>query len=98
VDVRSYPDAVFYFAMAVGIYSIRRQRARINAPRPEFKAWDVAIIFCIGIQVFLLIMPWIPPKAGIYAGNVSFFYATAILTGLSMYVPPPNPLIIVSDV
>jgi hypothetical protein len=29
-------------------------------------------------------MPWVPPKGGIYAGDVSFFYATYCLAGLGI--------------
>lgn len=75
--------------MAVGIYTIRAQRKRINVGPSEFRAWDISVGFYIAIQGFLLVMPWVPPKGGIYAGNVTFFYATAIITGLSLYVPHP---------
>ncbi|KAK0122744.1 hypothetical protein ONS96_009779 [Cadophora gregata f. sp. sojae] len=84
VDLSSYPSAVFSLLMAIGIYTIRRQRKRINVGPSEFRAWDIVVAFYIAVQVFLLVMPWLPPKGGIYAGNVSFFYATAILTGLSL--------------
>ena len=70
--------------MALGVYTIRKQRKRINVGSSEFRAWDIAVGFYIAVQVFLLVMPWLPPKAGIYGGNVSFFYATAILVGLSL--------------
>ncbi|EPE30545.1 hypothetical protein GLAREA_03512 [Glarea lozoyensis ATCC 20868] len=84
VDLKSYPDAVFNGAVAVGIFLIRRQRKRINAERPEFKAWDVVLLFYIAIQIILLVMPWVPPAGGIYAGSVSFFYATYALTGIAI--------------
>jgi hypothetical protein len=102
VDLKSYPDAVFAGCVAVGVFIIRRQRKRINAERPEFKAWDVVLLFYIAIQVILLVMPviisplfqtelsliqisqWVPPAGGIYAGSVSFFYATYCLTGIGM--------------
>jgi len=100
--LKSYPDALFAGCVAVGVFLIRRQRKRINAERPEFKAWDVVLLFYIGIQVILLVMPvsilpllktgivliftlqWVPPAGGIYAGSVSFFYATYALTGIGM--------------
>ncbi|KAK0102081.1 hypothetical protein ONS96_006045 [Cadophora gregata f. sp. sojae] len=84
VDLKSYPDAVFVLVMAVGLYIIRRNRKRINAEAPEFRAWDVVVIFWILIQVLLLVMPWVPPAGGIYAGSVSFFYATYCFTGLGI--------------
>ncbi|OBT40134.1 hypothetical protein VE00_09946 [Pseudogymnoascus sp. WSF 3629] len=43
---------------------------------------DVVLLFYIAIQVILLVMPWVPPVGGIYAGSVSFFYATYYLTGI----------------
>jgi amino acid transporter len=86
VDLQNYPESVFFFAMAVGIYLIRRQRARIGVGRSEFKAWDVAIGLFILVKVLLLVMPWVPPEDGIYAGSVTFFYATYCLAGLGMLV------------
>ena len=32
----------------------------------------------------MLIMPWVPPKGGIYAGDVSFFYSTYCIVGLAV--------------
>jgi hypothetical protein len=29
-------------------------------------------------------MPWVPPKGGINAGSVSFFYATYCIAGIGM--------------
>ncbi|CZT12731.1 related to methionine transport protein, high affinity [Rhynchosporium agropyri] len=84
VDLKSYPDAVFMLVMALGLFFIRRHRKRVNAGAPEFKAWDVIVIFWILIQVLLLVMPWVPPAGGIYAGSVSFFYATYCFTGLGI--------------
>jgi hypothetical protein len=57
VDLKSYPDAVFTGCVAVGVFIIRQQRKRINAERPEFKAWDVVLLFYIAIQIILLVMP-----------------------------------------
>ncbi|KAF3353391.1 hypothetical protein VdG1_08375 [Verticillium dahliae VDG1] len=79
VSLQTYPSAMFFVAMVLGVYIIRRRRARSNQPRPEFKAWHVAVIFFLLIQVYLLVMPWFPPEGGIYAGDVSFFYATYCL-------------------
>ena len=36
-------------------------------------------------------MPWYPPAGGPYAGNVSFWYATYVVTGLGMYAVLPFP-------
>ncbi|KAM0280648.1 hypothetical protein ACHAQH_003955 [Verticillium albo-atrum] len=84
VSLKTYPDAMFYVAMAAGVYIIRRRRNRSNQPRPEFKAWHVAVIFFLLVQVYILVMPWFPPAGGIYAGDVSFFYATYCLVGIAI--------------
>jgi hypothetical protein len=84
VDLANYPNSFFLFLMAVGVYLIRRQRRRVQAPRSEFKAWDVAVGIFIASKIFLLVMPWYPPAGGIYAGSVSFFYATSSITGIAM--------------
>jgi len=44
----------------------------------------VFLIFFNLIQVYILVMPWWPPKGGIYAGDVSFFYATYCITGIGV--------------
>ena len=84
VDLQNYPESLFFFAMAIGIHLIRRQRAKIGVGRSEFKAWDAAIGLFILVKVLLLVMPWVPPETGIYGGSVSFFYATYCLAGLGM--------------
>ncbi|KAL8403543.1 hypothetical protein RB594_008710 [Gaeumannomyces avenae] len=86
VSLKTYPDGVFHFAMAVGVYLIRHRRARAGIPASEFRAWDVAVVFFILIQVYILAMPWWPPAGGIYAGDVSFFYATYCLVGIAILV------------
>ncbi|KAJ4055801.1 hypothetical protein NW756_003058 [Fusarium oxysporum] len=35
-------------------------------------------------QVFLLVMPWIPPECGIYAGTVSFLWCTYVIVGIGI--------------
>ncbi|KAH7170004.1 amino acid permease-domain-containing protein [Dactylonectria macrodidyma] len=84
VSLSTYPSAMFNFALAIGVYILRRRRARSGLGHSEFKAWHVAVIFWIFIQVFVLAMPWWPPKGGIYAGSVSFFYATYCLVGIAI--------------
>lgn len=84
VSLGTYPDAMFRFAMAVGVYVIRRRRAKAGIGRSDFKAWHPAVIFYTLIQVFVLVMPWYPPKGGPYAGDVSFWYATYCVVGIAM--------------
>ena len=85
-DLSVLPTAAFNFAMAVGLYVVRWRRKRANLPRPQFRAWDPVVIFNILVQVYLLVMPWYPPAGGQYAGDVSFWYATYVVTGIGMYV------------
>ncbi|KAJ0304029.1 hypothetical protein Brms1b_011397 [Colletotrichum noveboracense] len=56
-DLQVYPSAFFGFVMSVGLYVVRWRRSRLNLPPPEFKAWDVIIIFNIAKDLYLLIMP-----------------------------------------
>lgn len=83
-DLQVYPSAFFGFVMSVGLYIVRWRRKRLNLPRPTFKAWDVIIIFNITKDVYLLVMPWYPPNGGVFAGDVSFWYATYVIAGIGM--------------
>ncbi|KAK0638307.1 High-affinity methionine permease [Lasiodiplodia hormozganensis] len=83
-DLAVLPKAVFDLAMAVGIYIVRWRRRKANLPEPEFKAWNVVIIFNILVQLYLVIMPWYPPAGGQYDGDVSFWYATYAVTGIAI--------------
>jgi amino acid transporter len=84
VSLKSYPDAVFHAAMGAGLVLLRRRRARSGTPRSAFRAWWILVGLYILSQIYLLVMPWIPPKTGIYGGTVSFFYATYMLVGLAI--------------
>jgi hypothetical protein len=74
--------------MAVGLYFTRRSRKRLNIPAPSkrasFRAWHVAILFTIAVNLFMLIMPWYPPTGGATGGDVSFWYATYVVTGIGI--------------
>ncbi|KAL2829857.1 amino acid permease-domain-containing protein [Aspergillus pseudoustus] len=87
-DLAIYPRALFDLAMGVGVYIVRwrRRNAPVPLPEPEFKAWHIAIIFNIFVQLYLLIMPWYPPSGGKYGGDVSFWYATYAVTGIAILV------------
>lgn len=84
VDLASYPDAFFKFLMAVGLFVLRYRRSRIGITRAEYKAWDAAVAFYILINLYMIVMPWYPPAGGVYAGDVSFWYATYVVTGIAM--------------
>ncbi|KAM0717828.1 hypothetical protein Q7P37_006160 [Cladosporium fusiforme] len=84
VDLQNYPESMFFFLMAAGIYLIRRQRNKLGLGRSEFRAWDVAIGLFILVKVLLLIMPWVPPEGGATGGSVSFWYATYCVAGIGI--------------
>jgi hypothetical protein len=82
--LKIYPDAFFLLLMAVGLLLVRWRRRNLNLPSPQFRAWTFVVVFSILVQVFLLIMPWYPPDGGPFAGDVSFWYATYVVTGIGM--------------
>ncbi|OAL40595.1 hypothetical protein AYO20_00331 [Fonsecaea nubica] len=90
VDLANYPSSFFNFLMAVGIYFVRAQRRRLNVPPPSkayrFQAWHVAVLFTIAVNLYMLIMPWYPPTGGATGGDVSFWYATYVVTGIGILV------------
>jgi hypothetical protein len=86
VDLQTYPAAAFNLAMAVGLYFIRWRRKRLGLPRASYRAWDASVIFAILVCLFQLIMPWYPPDGGPFAGDVSFWYATYVVTGIGIIV------------
>ncbi|TDZ15988.1 High-affinity methionine permease [Colletotrichum orbiculare MAFF 240422] len=86
ISLKTYPDGLFHFAMALGVYLIRRRRARANLGPTEFKSWHVTVIFFILLQVYILAMPWWPPKGGPYSGSVSFWYATYCVVGIAIMI------------
>ncbi|RYO98865.1 hypothetical protein DL766_001407 [Monosporascus sp. MC13-8B] len=84
--LRSYPQGLFYLAMAIGVYLIRYRHKRAGRQPPEFRTWDPVLIFFTLIQVYIIAMPWWPPAGGPYAGDVSFWYATYCVVGIAVIV------------
>lgn len=84
MSLKVYPEALFHLALAVGLYVVRYRHKRVGRDRTEFRAWHAVVVFFILIQVFVVVMPWWPPKGGPYAGDVSFWYATYCVTGIAM--------------
>jgi hypothetical protein len=70
--------------MAIGLYIIRYRRRKLGLPRSQFRAWDAAVIFNILVNSYLVIMPWYPPATGRNGGDVSFWYAAYVVTGIAM--------------
>ncbi|KAI0438117.1 high-affinity methionine permease [Xylaria telfairii] len=86
VSLKTYPDGIFFVAMAIGVWIIRYRHKRLNRERPAFKAWDICLVFFLLIQLYTIATPWIPPKGGPYAGEVSFWYATYAVVGIGAIV------------
>lgn len=86
VDLAIHPAAFFNFITAIGIYTVRWRRSKLQVERSEFKAWHIAILFTLAINAFMLIGPWYPPATGATGGNVPFWYATYVVTGIGMSV------------
>jgi len=84
VDLQSYPANVFSFLTTLGLFFVRKRRESIGALPSEFRAWNVVLVFALAVNVYLLVLPWIPPVSGIYGGDVSFFYATYCIVGLAL--------------
>jgi hypothetical protein len=86
VSLKTYPDSIFLVAMTLGVYIFRYRYKTVGRKPAEFKAWDVAVIFYLLTNVYLLVMPWFPPKDGPYAGDVSFWYATYCVVGIAILI------------
>lgn len=83
-DLQVYPSSCFNLLMASGIYVLRYNRKRLGLPRPTFRAWNAVLVFNIFVQLYLIIMPWYPPTGGATGGDVSFWYGTYIVVGISI--------------
>lgn len=81
-DLAVYPSAIFNLALAVGLFVLRWRRKKANLPPPDFQAWNIVVLFSILVQVYLVVMPWYPPKKG--GADVSFWYGTYIVTGIGI--------------
>ncbi|KAI1190677.1 high-affinity methionine permease [Nemania serpens] len=84
VSLKTYPDGIFFVAMAIGLWIVRYRHKRLNRERPAFKAWDICLVFFLLVQIYTIATPWIPPKGGPYAGSVSFWYATYAAVGIGV--------------
>ncbi|KAK2460980.1 hypothetical protein APHAL10511_007450 [Amanita phalloides] len=84
VDLQQYPYYIFSLLMVIGLFLVRKRRKNMGLPPSEFRAWNFVLVFCITVNIFLLVMPWVPPVGGIYAGDVSFFYATYCIVGIAV--------------
>lgn len=86
VDLAVYPGNVFNLLLVVGVVFIRRRRSHAGLPRPQYRAWDIAIAFATLTNTYMLIAPWYPPLKGAHGGDVSFWYGTYLVVGIGLYV------------
>jgi Amino acid permease len=84
VNLSIYPSQAFQLALAIGLYLVRWERRKAGLAPPGFRAWHVAIIFSILVNIYCLVMPWYPPPGGKDAGLFSFWYAAYVVTGIGM--------------
>ncbi|KZP26305.1 high-affinity methionine permease [Athelia psychrophila] len=86
VDLNSYPKAVFALATVAAVYILRRRNKVEGRPKAPYRAWHLALVIAILQNVFVLAMPWWPPKTGRDGGDVSFWYATYCVVGIGILV------------
>jgi hypothetical protein len=79
VNLSVYPAQAFSLALAVGLYLVRHERKKAGLARPDFRAWDIAIIFSILVNIY-----WYPPPGGKDGGEFTFWYAAYVVTGIGM--------------
>ncbi|GAM36374.1 hypothetical protein TCE0_018f05416 [Talaromyces pinophilus] len=84
VDLAVYPGNVFNLLLVVGVVFIRRRRSHAGLPRPQYRAWDIAIAFATLTNTYMLIAPWYPPLKGAHGGDVSFWYGTYLVVGIAL--------------
>ncbi|KAK4688973.1 hypothetical protein P7C73_g1143, partial [Tremellales sp. Uapishka_1] len=82
VALSNYPNSFFLGLMTLGLFFVRRERKLLNLPKSEYRSWTFVVVFYLASILFLLIMPWVPPKGGINAGAFHFAYFTSSLVGL----------------
>ncbi|WVR04209.1 hypothetical protein IAU60_001209 [Kwoniella sp. DSM 27419] len=78
VALQNYPSSFFLALMTFGLFIVRRDRRRLNLPRPEYRSWTFVVVFFLATNVFLLIMPWVPPAGGINNSSFGFFYGASV--------------------
>ncbi|KAF2811971.1 high affinity methionine permease [Mytilinidion resinicola] len=86
IDLSIYPSSFFQLTLAVGLLVYRWRRKHVGLPKAEYRAWDVAVYFCIAANLYSVIMPWYPPAGGATGGDVSFWYATYCVVGIGIII------------
>ncbi|KIL53804.1 hypothetical protein M378DRAFT_114171 [Amanita muscaria Koide BX008] len=86
LDLTSYPrlvnQLIFYVAMCIGVWRLRRRRAETGLAPSEFEAKNIYIFVYLLASLLMILMPWVPPEPG--QGDVSFWYATYCVVGIAI--------------
>jgi len=82
LDLASYPQLVFYVAMCIGVWVLRRRRAKTGLAPSKYEAKNVYILGFLFYCLLLILLPWVPPEPG--QGDVSFWYATYCVAGIAI--------------
>lgn len=82
--LQNYPNSLFLALMTVGLFLIRRQRKLAGLPKSAYRSWTFVVLFYLAAQLFMLVMPWVPPSAGINASSFGFLYAASSITAVGL--------------
>ncbi|KAJ5677410.1 uncharacterized protein N7477_003043 [Penicillium maclennaniae] len=58
-------------------------RLSINLPRPEYRAWNVALACAFLANLYVLVAPGYPPTGGADGGYVGFWYFTNMVVDIA---------------
>jgi len=97
VNLSIYPSQAFLLALAVGLYLVRWERKKAGIAPSNFRAWDVAIIFSILVNIYCLVMPWYPPLVALMLASSPFGMQLTSLPVLECKSFPNNPLLMPAD-
>ncbi|KAE8149928.1 amino acid permease-domain-containing protein [Aspergillus avenaceus] len=84
VDLSIYPTNIFNLLLSTGLLLTRHRRAKLSFPKPEYRAWNLAVCFSILANLYMIVAPWYPPSTGANGGDVSFWYATYLVVGIGV--------------
>jgi amino acid transporter len=91
ISLGSYAGNIFDLQLSVGLIFLRRKRAKAGLERKSFQIPVVLLIIQQAYQLFVVIMPFVPPKdaAGkilLRAKDLGFFYASYCVTAIGLLV------------
>ncbi|BEJ14494.1 hypothetical protein CspHIS471_0402610 [Cutaneotrichosporon sp. HIS471] len=86
VALKNWPESVFFSLVAIGLLRLRYQRDKAGLPRTEFRVFTLVAIFFILTNLFLIVMPWVPPKGTTKSPSFNFFYATPAIVAVGVVI------------